>query len=143
MTMSLITPYERIHGSNTQVGTMYTPNCNLYVIYVMNASNSAVDLQTQDSYGVNAVVNGAIEVIVDELNPLAWYTPADNSGKMYVVLDKKEDEGSIDNTAMATELTTRIRRLSANSYASDTPTPVVLSGSEVWPATSLSFGDNN
>jgi len=139
--MSLITPYERIHGSDTKVGTMYTPNCNLYVIYVKDSNASTVDLQAQDSYGVNAVVNGAIEVIVDELNPLAWFTTADSSGKMYVVLDKKEDEGSIDNTSMAAELTTRVRRLSAEAYASDTPSPIALSHSEVWPATSISFGD--
>lgn len=141
--MSLITPFERIHGSDTEVGTMYTPNCNPYVIYVRDSSNSVVDLTAQDSYGVNAVVNGVIEVIVDELNPLAWYTPADNSGKIYIILDKKEDEGSIDNTSMAVELTTRIRRLSANVYGSDTPTQVGLSHSEVWPATSMSFGDND
>jgi hypothetical protein len=140
MTMSLITPYERIHGSNTKVGTMYTPNCNPYVIYVANGSG-AIDLQTQDSYGSNAVVNGVIEVIVDELNPLAWYAPADNSGKIYVILDKSANEGSIDNQNRAHELETRLRRLSANAYGSDTPTVVSLSQTVVWPATSMTFGD--
>jgi hypothetical protein len=143
MTYPLITPYERVHGSDTKVGTMYTPNCNPYVIYVINDNSSAVDLQTQDSYGGNAVVNGVIEVIVNELNPLAWYTPADSSGKIYVILDKSADEGSINPMLIASELTTRIQRLSANVYGSDTPSVISLSHSEVWPATSFNFGDND
>ena len=93
----------RVHGSNTQVGTLYNPNANLFKIAVKTSAPAAVDLQTEDSYGLNAVVYGVIEAIVDELNPLAWFAPANISGEIYVVMDK-----SINS---ASELQIRIRRL--------------------------------
>ena len=76
----------RVHGSNTQVGILYSMNVNLYVISVKKADTTAIDLETEDSYGVDAVVGGVIESIVDEINPLAWFTPADNSGEIFVVI---------------------------------------------------------
>ena len=93
----------RVHGSNTQVGTLYNPNANLFKIAVKTSAPAAVDLQTEDSYGLNAVVYGVIEAIVDELNPLIWFTPAATSGYIHVILDIKNDSAS--------ELQTRIRRV--------------------------------
>lgn len=123
----------RVHGSNTQVGTLYSPNCNCYNIYVSNNEDGAVDLTAEDSYGGNAQVDGIIETIVKELNPLAWFTPANTSGVITIILDTSADEARIDPSSMAQELTTRLRRLPSD-YTNTT---------QVWPATSIAFGDNS
>jgi len=142
--MSLITPYERVNGSNTKAGTLYSLNCAMYNIYVINSSDVAVDLTTQDSYGGDAKVDGIIEAIVKELNPLAYFTSTSGSKNVIsVVLDVRFDEGVISPTTQALELTKVIRNLSpVNTYGSDTPTAVNISHSVVWPATSMTFGDS-
>ena len=121
----------RINGSNTKVGTLYNPNANLFLITVKNTSNTAIDLQTEDSYGANAVIGGVIEAIVDEINPLAWFSPADNTGKIYVIMDK-----SINDAA---ELRIRIRRigLQLNGTTSIGPNSIDISGTTVTLATSF------
>jgi hypothetical protein len=119
----------RINGSNTRVGTLYNSNCNLYNIYV--SYEGAVDLRTEDSYGEdNAVVDGVIESIVKELNPLAWFAPNDNDGIISVVMDK-----SINDAA---DIQRRIRDLSPVG-----PNETDISGTMVWAATSMTFGDNS
>jgi hypothetical protein len=120
----------RINGSNTRVGTLYNSNCNLYNIYVIY--EGAVDLRTEDSYGEdNAVVDGVIESIVKELNPLAWFAPNDNDGIISVVMDK-----SINDAA---DIQRRIRDLSPVG-----PNETDISGTTVWAATSIPpFGDNS
>jgi hypothetical protein len=63
-------------------------------------------------------------MILKEINPLAFYMPADNSGKIHVVMDKSIND--------ATELRTRIRNLSpAGANA------IVVSGTTVTAATSF------
>ncbi len=111
----------RVNGSATQVGTLYSPNCNAYLITVKTAAPANVDLQTQDSYGANAQVDGVIEMIVKEINPLAWYAPADNSGQIHVIMDKSIND--------ATELRTRIRSLSPTNSIVITGTTVVAASS--------------
>jgi len=112
----------RVNGSDTRVGNLYPVNCNLYNIYV--SYEGAVDLRTQDSYGGDAVVDGVIESIVKELNPLAWFADNNNSGRIRVVMDKAIDD--------AAELQTRIRNIRND-----------IGGTTVWPATSMTFGDNS
>ena len=121
----------RVHGSNTQVGILYSMNVNLYVISVKKADTTAIDLETEDSYGVDAVVGGVIESIVDEINPLAWFTPADNSGEIFVVMDKIIDDAS--------QLQTRIRRigLTSNGTTAVGPNSIDISGTTVSAATSF------
>jgi len=118
----------RINGSNTRVGTLYNSNCNLYNIYV--SYEGAVDLRTEDSYGGDATIDGVIESIVKELNPLAWFAPNDNDGIISVVMDK-----SINDAA---DIQKRIRDLSPVG-----PNETDISGTEVYPATSMTFGDNS
>lgn len=84
----------RVNGSNNVVGTLYSPNCNAYLITVKIANGTAVDLQTQDTYGSNKQIDGVLELIVKELNPKAWYAPADGSGQIHVILDKNMDDAS-------------------------------------------------
>jgi hypothetical protein len=109
----------RVNGSATAVGTLYNPNVNLYIIQVRTAS-AAVDLTAEDSVGGNAKINGVVENIVKELNPLAWYTVNDATGSMYVILDKALNDAS--------DLQTRIRRLGSS---------VDLSGTTVAAATTI------
>ena len=117
----------RVHGTDTTVGTLYSPNCNAYLITVKIANGTAVDLQAQDgvdSDGAGADAGGAdqvLEMIVKEINPLAWFAPADASGKIHVVMDK----GISD----ATELRTRIRNMTTLNGINVTGTTVVAASS--------------
>jgi hypothetical protein len=121
----------RINGSKTNTGVIYNPNSNLYVIAVKTAATAAVNLQNEDSNGGNAVIGGVIEAIVDEINPLAWFTPSDASGLIYAVMDKAINS--------APELQTRIRNIGllSNGTTSIGPNSVDISGTTVTPATSF------
>ena len=130
MTLSV----SRVNGSATQVGTLYNLNANLYLITIKNTSNTALDLTLEDTTGLNAVVGGVIEAVVDELNPLAWFVPADQStyvGQIYVVMDKAIND--------ATELRTRIRRIGLKSDGTTSVGPNTrdISGTTVTAATSF------
>jgi hypothetical protein len=96
----------RINGSATKVGTLYNVNSNLYLITVKIAGGTAIDLQNEDSYidSSTQLADGILEAIVKEISPLAYWSPADNSGKIHVVMDKAIND--------AAELRTRIRRVS-------------------------------
>ena len=118
---------DRIHGSNTQVGVLYNLNANLYIITVMDGTSSAIDLQAEDSVdGLNLFVGGVIEAIVDEISPLAWFTPADTNGEIYVVMDKAIND--------AAELQIRIRNIGEGTVG---PNTVDISGTTVEVATSF------
>jgi hypothetical protein len=120
----------RVNGSDTKVGNLYPVNCNLYNIYVKHTNDTSVDLRAEDSYGGDAVIDGVIESIVKELNPLAWFADNDTSGTIRVVMDKAIDA--------PLEMQQRIRNLSpigANQ--------IDISHTEVFPATSITFGDNS
>jgi hypothetical protein len=129
----------RVNGSSTKVGTLFSLNCNLYNIYVRNASDTLIDLQPEDSYesGTESLIDGVIESIVKELNPLAWYSGINSNGVISVVMDKAIDD--------AAELQTRIRRIGKDANASTTsvgPNDVDISGTRVYAATSIpKFGD--
>ena len=124
----------RVHGSDTKVGTLYNINANLYIITVKNTSAVALDLSLEDSYGTDSTVGGVIEAIVDEISPLSWFVPADQStyaGQIYVVMDK-----AINDSA---ELQIRIRRIGllANGSTSIGPNIRDISGTVVTTATSF------
>lgn len=124
----------RVNGSATQVGVLYNLNCNLYLITVKNTSGTALNLTSEDSAGANAVVDGVIEAIVDELNPLAWFVPADQTtytGQIYVIVDK-----AINNED---ELEVRVRRIGLLSDGTTDvgPNSRDISGTTVTAATSF------
>jgi hypothetical protein len=119
----------RVNGSDTRVGNLYPVNCNLYNIYVKYDGDS-VDLREEDSYGGDAVIDGVIESIVKELNPLAWFAPNNDAGIISVVMDKAIDDAS--------EIQTRIRNLSPIGVHQ-----INISDTKVFPATSIVFGDNS
>lgn len=118
----------RVNGTKATVGTLYNPNCNLYLITVLTAVPAAVNLQLQDgvdSDGAGADAGGAdqvVEMIVKELNPLAYFVPAASNGEIYVVMDKAIND--------ATSIRDRIRNLSPINS-------VVVTGTTVDAATSF------
>ena len=130
----------RVNGSSTTVGTIYNPNVNLYIIQVKTTGGAAnVNLQLEDSTDSDgagadaAVVDGVVESIVKEINPLAWFTLAANTGFIYVVMDK-----AINSAA---ELQTRIRRIGLKSDGTTAvgPNAKDISGTEVAVAAAISF----
>jgi hypothetical protein len=88
----------RVNGLQATVGTLYADNCNLFVVQVQNNSNSNIDLRAEDD-----AVDEAVEMIVKELNPLAYFVVNANTGLIYLVMDK--------NINSASELQTRIRNM--------------------------------
>jgi hypothetical protein len=46
----------RVHGSNTKVGTLYNQNANLYAIEVKTTAAATVNLQLEDSYNSDGVI---------------------------------------------------------------------------------------
>lgn len=93
-----MTTVTRVNGLQTTVATLYKPNCNAYLITVKNAAATAIDLQGEDD-----AVDEVVEMIVREISPLAYWLPADTSGKIHVIMDKSIND--------AVELRTRIRNM--------------------------------
>jgi hypothetical protein len=124
----------RVHGSDTKVGTLYNINANLYIITIKNTSAVALDLSLEDSFGADSTIGGVIEAIMDEISPLSWFVPADQTtytGQIYVVMDKAIND--------AAELRTRIRRIGllASGLTSVGPNTRDISGTAVTAATSF------
>lgn len=94
--MALIT--RRDVGLKTTVATLYSDNCNLFKIIVKIANGTAVDLRAEDD-----AVDEAVEFIVKELNPLAYYIVDAGTGIINVVMDKKHNS--------AAELQVRLRNM--------------------------------
>lgn len=111
----------RVHGSDDQVGVIYKPNCNLYSIYV-NDGEGNIDLYNVDTYGEDSQVDGVLELLLKEINPLAWFAEVEGN-KLCVVMDKSINDAS--------ELQARIRNIPG------------LGGTWVYPALSMSFGDDS
>jgi len=82
-----------------------------FVITVLEDDGStAIDLQTQDGY--NSVTgephaNQLVEAIIREVQPVMYYVPSANAGKIHVVVD--------GHAVDATSLQARIRALGAVS----------------------------
>lgn len=80
----------RVNGLRNTVGTLYMDNCNMYVIQVQNVSNSNIDLAAEDD-----AVDEVVELIVKELNPLAFLAVNANTGLIYVVMEKNSSASDI------------------------------------------------
>ena len=117
----------RVGSMANTVGTMYSPNANCYKLTVENASNAAIDLRAEDD-----AVNEAVEAIIKELNPLAYFIVNDNSGVIHLVMDI--------NHSSASELQARIRTIGKDAGATTTsigPNDIDISGSDVVAASSI------
>ena len=73
----------------TTVGTMYSPNCNVYLFTIKEGDGSAIDLRAEDD-----AINEVVEQVVKEFNPMAYFITDDASGKMHMVLDKNQNTAS-------------------------------------------------
>ena len=82
-----------------------------YVITVLeDDGTTAIDLQAQDGY--NAVTgephaNQLVEAIISELQPVMYFTPSANAGKIHVIVD--------GHANTATAMQERIRALGAEN----------------------------
>ena len=112
----------RLTGLGVTTGTLYSPNCNLFLMTVKDSAGpTAVDLQGEDD-----AVDEALEQIIKELNPLAWFAVAPNTGIVYLVMDK-----SINS---ASELQARVRTIGKDVGATTTsigPNDIDISGTTV------------
>jgi hypothetical protein len=93
-------------GTQATVGTLYAVNTNLHVITINNSKAIRGNLITE-----SGVTGGVIESIVDEVNPLAYYTTgstATNQANLFVITDV---------TIEASDLQHRIRQIGANTAA--------------------------
>ena len=87
----------RVNGAVTTVGQTYNLMAKVVRIVVQNPVSTKVDLRDEDD-----AVDEVVEVIIRELNPLAYYIPDDNTGIIMVIMD---------NNVSGKDIKTRIRNL--------------------------------
>jgi hypothetical protein len=107
--------FQRVNGNACAVGTLYNLSVNPMVIQVRKWGGTPVDLRGE------TVIDGVVEQIVKEANPLAFYVPNDNSGNIHVVMDP---------TIIASDLQNRVRLIGANAYST---TPGTYANTYVGP----------
>jgi hypothetical protein len=111
----------RVNGLKATVATLYNSNCNLFKITVKVAAGTAVDLRAEDD-----AVDETVEMIVKELNPLAYIAVNADTGLIYVIMDKAINSAS--------ELQARVRSIGKDSGATTTsigPNDIDISGTTV------------
>jgi len=115
----------RVTGLDVTVGTVYNLNANIFLLTVKKADAVAVDLRPEDD-----AVNEAVEQIIKELNPLAYFITNDNSGKIHLVMDKNSN---------ADDVQLRVRRIATSNIDGSTVGPnfVDIGGSTVAAAASF------
>ncbi len=109
--------------SHMTVGVQHEPGCHCYLLTVQDASNTAIDLRAEDD-----AVNEAVEAIIMEIAPLAYFITNSAAGTVALIMDFNVDDH--------TELQTRIRQIGKDSGASTTsigPNDIDISGSDVLP----------
>ena len=113
--------------SHMTVGVQHEVGCHCYLLTVQNASNTAIDLRAEDD-----AVNEAVEAIIMEIAPLAYFITNSNAGTIALIMDKNVNDH--------TQLQTQIRRIGLDSGASTTsigPNDIDISGSDVLPIRSF------
>ena len=115
----------RVAGLGVTVGTVYNLNANIFLLTVKKADAVAVDLRPEDD-----AVNEAVEQIIKELNPLAYFITNDSSGKIHLVMDKNSN---------ADDVQLRVRRIATSNVDGSTVGPnfVDIGGSTVAAAASF------
>jgi hypothetical protein len=98
----------RVSGVEATAGTLYAVNCNLFLLTVKKADGSSIDLRTEDestNNGIDVYIDGVVEMILKELNPLAYQVTNSSAGTIHLVMDKN---------ATAADMQTRVRRVGLN-----------------------------
>jgi hypothetical protein len=124
----------RVTGVKANAGDLYQVNANLFLLTVKKADGSAIDLRTEDESTTSGsdLIDGAVEMILKELNPLAYLVSDSSAGTIHLVMDKN---------ATAADMQTRVRRVGLNpndDYSTVLGSNSIdVSGSTVTAATSL------
>jgi len=115
----------RVTGLQATVGTVYSVNANLFLLTVKKLDTVAVDLRAEDD-----AIDEAVEQIVKELNPLAYFITNDTSGKIHLVMDKNSN---------AADIQLRVRRIATSNIDGSTVGPnfIDIGGSTVVDAASF------
>ena len=114
--MGLVT---KVNGLKNTAGVLYENNCKLFIVQVKNSGGSNIDLRSEsDAFGE------AVEAVVNELSPLAFFVVNSGIGLLYVVMDVH---------VSAPGMQTRIRNLGRDVG----PNSVDVTGTVVTPATAL------
>jgi hypothetical protein len=117
-------------GLQATVGTMYSPNCNVYLFTIKTGDSrgpsTAIDLRAEDD-----AVNETVEQIIKEFNPAAYFITDGTAGTMHMILDKSQNSAS--------ELEIQLRRISDSNDDGSTvgPNLIDISGSTVAAAASF------
>ena len=113
-------------GLQATVGTVYKPNCNIYLFTIKKGDTVAVDLRAEDD-----AVNETVEQIIKEFNPAAYFITDSAAGTMHMVLDKSQNSAS--------ELQIQLRRIGDSNDDGSTvgPNLIDISGSTVAVAASF------
>jgi len=124
----------RVSGVKANAGDLYQVNANLFLLTVKKADGSAIDLRTEDESTTSGtdLIDGAVEMILKELNPLAYLVTDSSAGTIHLVMDKN---------ATAADIQTRVRRVGLNPNDDGSTVlgsgGVDVSGSTVTAATSF------
>jgi hypothetical protein len=113
-------------GLQATVGTVYKPNCNIYLFTIKKGDTVAVDLRAEDD-----AVNETVEQIIKEFNPAAYFITNSAAGTMHMILDKSQNSAS--------ELQVQLRRIGDSNDDGSTvgPNLIDISGSTVAVAASF------
>jgi hypothetical protein len=113
-------------GLQATVGTVYKPNCNIYLFTIKKGDTVAVDLRAEDD-----AVNETVEQIIKEFNPAAYFITDSSAGTMHMILDKSQNSAS--------ELQVQLRRIgdSVDDGSTVGPNAIDISGSTVAAAASF------
>ena len=113
-------------GLQATVGTVYKPNCNIYLFTIKKGDTVAVDLRAEDD-----AVNETVEQIINEFNPAAYFITNSAAGTMHMILDKSQNSAS--------ELQVQLRRIgdSVDDGSTVGPNAIDISGSTVAAAASF------
>jgi hypothetical protein len=123
----------RVSGVQAQAGNLYQVNANFFLLTVKKTDGNAIDLRTEDESTAGATnIDGAVEMILKELNPLAYFITNSSAGTIHLAMDKN---------ATAADIQTRVRRIGLNPNDDGSTvlgvTGVDVSGSTVTAATSF------
>ena len=113
-------------GLQATVGTLYSPNCTVYLFTIKKGDTVAVDLRAEDD-----AVNETVEQVLKEFNPQAYFITDSTAGTMHMVLDKSQNN--------AAELQVQLRRIgdSVDDGSTVGPNLIDISGSTVAAGTSI------
>lgn len=95
--------FTRTNGTQTTAGTLYAPNTNLHLVRVRNSKALVGNLIPE-----SGTLDGVVEAIVKEVNPLAYIVENAYQGNLYIVTDLHQTAGDLQH---------RIRQIGANAAA--------------------------